>query len=165
MKVSFFIAGLALCFTSCKAQTVGNTATNRDGSLTLFDNSQENKSVYVTKTGNVGIGLKNPQDKLEVNGQIHARSVKIDVKDWADFVFEEGYDLPRLREIETYIIKEGHLPDVPSTEEVLEKGVELGEMQKILLQKVEELTLYLIAQDKEIQTLKTEIQQLKKACN
>lgn len=165
MKASFFIAILAICFTSCKAQTVGNTATNRDGSLTLFDNSQENKSVYVTKTGNVGIGLKNPKDKLEVNGQIHARSVKIDVKNWADFVFEEGYELPRLREIENYISQNGHLPNVPSTEEVLEEGVELGEMQKLLLQKVEELTLYLIEQDKEIEKLKTEIKRLKKEDN
>lgn len=162
MKACFFIVLMVLCCTSCKAQTVGNTATNRDGSLTLFDNAQESKSVYVTKTGNVGIGLKNPTDKLEVNGQIHARSVKIDVKDWADFVFEEGYDLPRLREIETYITQHGHLPNVPSTQEATQNGIELGEMQKLLLQKVEELTLYVIEQDKQIKALQTEIQDLKK---
>ncbi len=161
MKALLYLALIAISCTSCKAQTVGNTATNRDGSLTLFDNAQENKSVYVTKTGNVGIGLKKPKDKLEVNGQIHARSVKIDVKDWADFVFEEGYDLPRLREIEAYINQEGHLPNVPSTEKVLKDGVQLGEMQKILLQKVEELTLYLIEQNKEITTLKAEVKRLK----
>jgi hypothetical protein len=161
MKAYFFIAIIALSCISCNAQTVANTATNRDGSLTLFDNSQENKSVYVTKKGNVGIGLKNPQDKLEVNGQIHARSVKIDIKNWADFVFKEGYDLPRLRAIESYINKQGHLPDVPSAQNVTENGIELGEMQKILLQKVEELTLYLIEQDKEIEKLKKELTRLK----
>jgi len=161
MKAYYFVTILAICCMSCKAQTVSNTTTNRDGSLTLFDNSQENKSVYVTKQGNVGIGLKNPQDKLEVNGQIHARSVKIDIKDWADFVFEKDYDLPRLREIENYINKKGHLPNVPSTQEVTENGIELGEMQKILLQKVEELTIYLIQQDKEIESLKKELKNLK----
>lgn len=162
MKACFFMALIAISCISCKAQTVGNTATNRDGSLTLFDNAQENKSVFVTKQGNLGIGLKNPQDKLEVNGQIHARSVKIDVKNWADFVFEEGYDLPRLGEIEYYINQEGHLPGVPSTEEVQSNGVQVGDMQRILLQKVEELTLYLIEQNKEIESLKKEVKRLNK---
>ncbi len=157
--LSILLAGF--CF-SCKAQTISNTDTNRDGSLALFDNNKENKSVYVTRKGNVGIGLKNPKDRLEVNGQIHARSVKIDVKDWADFVFKEGYDLPRLREIEAYIKKEGHLPNIPSTQDATKNGVQVGEMQKLLLQKVEELTLYLIQQDKEIKALKEEIILLKK---
>ena len=162
MKALFISALLAVTCISCKAQTVGNTTTNRDGSLTLFDNKKENKSVYVTRQGNVGIGLKNPQDRLEVNGQIHARSVKIDVKDWADFVFDEGYDLPRLREIESYIQKEGHLPGVPSTNEVTTNGVQLGEMQKILLQKIEELTLHLIAQEKDIQSSKERLEATEK---
>lgn len=162
MKAYYFMALVAFCCTSCKAQTVSSTETNRDGSLALFDNKKESKSVYVTRQGNVGIGLKNPQDRLEVNGQIHARSVKIDVKDWADFVFEEDYDLPRLREIENYIRKEGHLPGVPSTEEVRTNGVQLGEMQKLLLQKIEELTLHLIAQEKEIQSLKERLQAYEK---
>lgn len=157
MKALFICTLLALACVSCKAQTVNTIDTNRDGSLALFDNKKENKSVYVTRQGNVGIGLKNPKDRLEVNGQIHARSVKIDVKDWADFVFEEGYDLPRLREIESYIQKEGHLPGVPTTEEVTSNGILLGEMQKILLQKIEELTLHLIAQEKEIQSLKEQL--------
>lgn len=161
MKAFLYVALIAICCSSCAAQTVSNTTTNRDGSLKLFDNNQETQSVYVTRDGNMGIGLKNPKDKLEVNGQIHARSVKIDVKNWADFVFKEGYDLPRLSEIESYITREGHLPNIPSTEEVVQNGVELGEMQKRLLQKVEELTLYLIAQDKEIETLKKEVAHLK----
>lgn len=162
MKAYFFMAFIAISSISCKAQTVGDTSTNREGSLTLFDNDRETQSVFVTKEGKVGIGLKNPKDKLEVNGQIHARSVKIDVKNWADFVFEEDYDLPRLRDIETYINQEGHLPGVPSTQEVQTKGIQVVDMQRILLQKVEELTLYLIAQDKEIEELKKELIRLKK---
>lgn len=161
MKTFLYLILITLLCISCKAQTVTSTTTNRDGSLALFDNAKEDNSVYVNRKGNVGIGLKNPKDKLEVNGQIHARSVKIDLKDWADFVFEKGYDLPRLREIETFINQKGHLPNVPSTKEVLSEGVQVGEMQKILLQKVEELTLYLIAQDKQIQTLKREVAHLK----
>lgn len=163
MKACFFIALIAITVISCKTQVVSHTSTNPDGSLALFDNNEETKSVYITREGNVGIGLKNPKDRLEVNGQIHARSVKIDVKDWADFVFEEGYDLPRLREIETYIKKEGHLPNIPSAKDATNNGVQVGEMQKLLLQKVEELTLYLIQQDQEIKALKEEITLLKKS--
>ncbi len=161
MKAFLYVILVAISCSSCAAQTISNTTTNRDGSLKIFDNNLETQSVYVTREGNMGIGLKNPKDKLEVNGQIHARSVKIDIKNWADFVFEEIYDLPRLSEIESYITKEGHLPNVPSTEEVLKDGIQLGEMQKILLQKVEELTLYLIEQDKQIQALQEEVKRLK----
>jgi len=161
MKTILYGALIALLCIACKTQNVGSVPTNNDGSLTLFGDSKEAKSVYVTPQGNVGIGLKKPKDKLEVNGQIHARSVKIDIKDWADFVFEKGYDLPRLREIEAYIAKEGHLPNIPSKEEVTSEGVQVGEMQKLLLQKVEELTLYLIQQNKEIEILKEEVKLLK----
>lgn len=161
MKAFLYGAVIVLMCISCKAQTVSNTETNRDGSLILFGNSKETKSVYVTPQGNVGIGLKKPKDKLEVNGQIHARSVKIDVKDWADFVFENDYDLPRLREIEAYIKQKGHLPNIPSKQDVINEGVQVGEMQKLLLQKIEELTLYLIEQNKEIENLKKEVKLLK----
>ena len=118
--------------------------------------------VSVTPNGNVGIGKANPKDKLEVNGQIHAKSVKVDLQQWADIVFKEGYDLARLREIEAYINTHGHLPEIPSEATVLAEGIDLGDMNRLLLQKVEELTLHLIAQDKELTTLQKQLLILEK---
>ncbi len=109
----------------------------------------------------MGIGKKEPKDRLEVNGQIHAKSVKVDIKEWADTVFEDGYDLSRLREIETYIQKNGHLPEIPSAAEVEQNGIELGAMNALLLKKIEELTLHLIEKEKQIDQLTKDVQALK----
>lgn len=80
--------------------------------------------------------------------------------DWADFVFEPGYMLPTLKDVEQYINKNRHLPDVPTTSEIREKGIDVGEMNRILLQKVEELTLYMIEQQKMINALQAKTVQL-----
>ncbi len=99
--------------------------------------------------------------KLSVNGKVRANSVKV-YTDWADFVFEKNYKLPLLEEVELYIKKNGHLKDIPSENDVEQNGIELGEMNKLLLQKVEELTLYLISQNKDIEAMKIQIEKLKK---
>ncbi|MCX2680626.1 hypothetical protein OOZ15_11795 [Galbibacter sp. EGI 63066] len=99
--------------------------------------------------GNVGIGTSNPDSKLAVNGKVHAKEIKVDT-DWSDFVFEDAYSLPTLEEVEQHIQEKGHLKDIPSAKEVEENGIYLGEMDAKLLQKVEELTLYTIAQQKMI---------------
>jgi hypothetical protein len=97
----------------------------------------------------VGIGTtKTGPYQLAVEGTIGARRVKVDQETWADFVFEPEYKLPSLTELETYIKTNKHLPDVPSAAEVAKEKLDLGEMNKILLQKIEELTLHLIEQDK-----------------
>lgn len=111
--------------------------------------------------GNVGINTSNPQNALDVNGTIHAKEVKVDLDGWADFVFEKNYNLPSLAEVNQFIEDNGHLPNIPSAQEVKENGVNLAEMQAKLLQKVEELTLYSIQQQKEIQSLKAELEGLK----
>lgn len=159
MKLLLTILFISI-LTSCAAQNTANTTTNRDGSLALFENKKEENTIYVTRSGNMGIGKKKPTDKLEVNGQIHARSVKVDLKKWADTVFEKDYDLTRLSDIETYVNKYGHLPEIPSAATVLKEGIELGEMNRLLLKKVEELTLHLIEQDKQIHTLKRDVETL-----
>jgi hypothetical protein len=102
--------------------------------------------------------------QLYVEKGIRTEKVKVDVKNgnWPDFVFEDNYTLPSLMEVEQFITTNKHLPNVPSAAEVEQNGVDLGEMDKILLQKIEELTLYTIEQQKQIELLKKELELLKK---
>jgi len=127
--------------------------------------------MIILGNGNVGIGTKNPDAKLAVNGNIHAREVKVDLAVPADYVFEKyftgnsnlkpDYEFKTLDEIKEFTQKNHHLPGVPSAIEIKEKGLNLGEMNNILLQKVEELTLLLIEQNDVIKELNKEVQQLK----
>lgn len=110
--------------------------------------------------GNVGIGTNNTQGfKLGVNGGIAALEVKIDTyANWPDFVFKKAYNLPNLNKVEDFIEKNGHLENIPSAEKVKEEGFYLGEMNAKLLQKIEELTLYIINQEKRIKALEQKIE-------
>ena len=103
----------------------------------------------------MGIGVANPTNPLEVAGRIRACEVLVENPGWCDYVFEDQYDLRPLAEVEQFIQENKHLPEVPSEAEVTENGVKLGEMNAILLKKVEELTLYTIALKKEVDALKT----------
>ena len=138
------------------------------GSFLRFSVDDEGTSfpaerMRVTSAGRVGIGTKQPQSLLAVDGTITTKEVIVTEADWADFVFEEGYDLPSLEEVEAHIGEQGHLPDVPSAKEVEENGVKVGEMNATLLQKIEELTLYAIEREKETRTLRREAQHLRAA--
>ncbi|WP_131537072.1 hypothetical protein [Pedobacter nototheniae] len=109
--------------------------------------------MYINAFGNVGIGTNSPKEKLSVNGNIRAKEIKVETNNWPDYVFAKDYVLPTLAETEKHIKEKGHLQGIPSATEVKENGVELGEMNKLLLKKVEELTLYLIQKDKEMAEL------------
>ena len=113
--------------------------------------------MIIDKFGNIGMGTETPDAKLAVNGLIHTKEVKVDLLGWPDYVFESNYNLPSLSEVEKQIAINGHLKDIPSAKEVENNGVKLGEMNKLLLQKVEELTLYLIEMNKELQTVKSQL--------
>ena len=114
------------------------------------------KIVLANPNGNVGIGTGDPQGwKLAVNGQIRAKEIKVETG-WSDFVFSDDYKLPSLEDVEKHIKNEGHLKDIPSAAEVEKNGIYLGEMDSKLLLKIEELTLYTIQQQKEIEMLKKE---------
>ncbi len=113
--------------------------------------------------GKLGVNLNNdsPQSELDVNGTIRAKEVIVTDTGWADFVFDKDYKLRDLKEVDRYIQENGHLPDIPSAAEVKEKGVNLVEVQAKLLQKVEEMTRYILEQQKEIESLKATVKELK----
>jgi hypothetical protein len=98
--------------------------------------------------GNVGIGTSTPQETLSVNGNIRSKQVKVEIANWPDYVFKKDYQLPSLTDVKAYIDKNQHLPEIPSEAEIAKNGLDLGEMNRLLLKKVEELTLYMIEKDK-----------------
>ncbi len=148
----------------------GITSNTHDGFLSssgslkfLINNNgtSYNTGMLINSNGNIGIGTTNINNwKLAVNGNIRAKEIKVEAG-WADFVFENNYNLPTLKEVEAHIKQKGHLKDIPSAKEVAENGIFLGEMDSKLLQKIEELTLYTINQGKDISKLKKENQELK----
>ncbi|OEK03331.1 hypothetical protein BFP97_18165 [Roseivirga sp. 4D4] len=120
-----------------------------------------NEVMRLDRLGNVGIGTNSPSEKLEVNGTVKTKKVKVEANGWPDYVFSPNYKLKNLSELEAYIQANQHLPEVPSAKEIEEKGQDLGDIQATLLKKVEELTLYLIQENKEKKELKKENQELK----
>lgn len=128
------------------------------------------EKMRIDGSGNVGIGTLSPTEKLSVKGKIRAQEVNVENTSWPDFVFAKSYVLPTLVETEAHIKKYGYLPGLPSANVVKNQGVNLGEMNAKLLQKIEELTLYLIEiekenkrRDKELILQKEEIKRLTKA--
>ena len=110
---------------------------------------------FINNQGKVGIGTKTMGNhRLAVEGSIGAREIKVEASGWSDFVFYDDYKLPTLKEVENHIKEKGHLKDIPSAKEVEENGFYLGEMNAKLLQKIEELTLYTIEQEKKLKSQK-----------
>ncbi len=118
---------------------------------------------YIYRNSKVSINtISDPGDyTLAVNGKIRAKEIKVDT-DWADYVFDTDYRLKTLEEIESFIKENKHLPEIPTAQDVEKGGVDLGEMNMLLLKKVEELTLYIINQQKEINLLKSDLNNTKK---
>ena len=92
---------------------------------------------------------------------ITAKNINVELDNAADYVFEDGYDLKTLGEVEEYVKSNKHLPGVPSASEFQDKGMNVSEMSNLLLEKVEELTLHLIRMQKEIDQLREENNALK----
>ncbi len=152
---------------------------DKDQPIAFFTAGTDLK-MKITPEGNVGIGVASPLYKLHVagnakfdnqvvidagglyvNGEVKAKKFHASISPFPDFVFEPGYKLLSINEVESFINQNGHLPGVPNAAEVEENGIELGEMNALLLQKIEELTLYIIAQEKEMKELKAIVETLK----
>ncbi len=138
--IGTFIGG-----TSAGIGTYSNT------NMRIFSNNFS--AIFIAAaTGNVGIGTDNPTYKLSVNGNIRSKEVVVE-SGWADYVFERSYSLRPIAELEQFIRDNKHLPNIPSAKEIEEKGLSLGETQKRMMEKIEELTLYIIELNKKIEKL------------
>lgn len=139
---------------------------------TVFRNTGDSHNIVFainnnTHNGKSYIGIRD-SDKFYVKfsndytstfeGKIKAKEIEVKTDVWADYVFQKEYQLTPLSEVETQIVEHGHLQGIPSSSEVIKNGINLGQMNVKLLEKVEELTLYLIAQKKEIDALKAKIE-------
>ncbi|WP_404421599.1 hypothetical protein [Nibricoccus sp. IMCC34717] len=135
--------------------------THGDGAIAFVNALPLTEKLRILADGRIGIGTASPTHKLTVNGTIRAKEIVVDNTGWADFVFTKNYKLASLTEVEKHIEQQGHLPGIPSAAEVKERGVSVGEMQAKLLEKIEELTLRLIAQEKRLNAQDAEIAALK----
>ena len=124
----------------------------------LFSTNGASLAIKAIQNGNVGIGTSNPTSKLTVAGNINSREVKVSVDAGADFVFDKDYTLPSLQEVEKFVTKNKHLPEIASAKEMQKEGINLSEMNIKLLQKIEELTLYVIEQNKQFELLSDKIE-------
>jgi hypothetical protein len=140
---------------------------NKTAGLVLGPHA-DNTSLRIDANGNVGIGTNltkntynsiNDYFRLAVKGSIRAEEIVVETG-WADFVFADNYQLKNLEEVANYIEKNNHLPDVPSANYIESNGVKVGEMQKIQMQKIEELTLYTIQQEIKLNEQKSIINKL-----
>ncbi|MGX1931311.1 hypothetical protein [Flagellimonas sp. 2504JD4-2] len=129
---------------------VGGIQYNHATDVMHFRVNNHASDMTINASGDVGIGTTTPDSKLAVNGNIHAKEVKVDLIGWPDYVFNENHNLPTLDEVEKHIQEKGHLINIPSAKEVEENGIQLGEMNKLLLEKIEELTLYTLQQQKQL---------------
>lgn len=135
-----------------------------DGAMVATNVGSEPTFTINNGTGHALIAYSNAGAKilqLEDNGMMRARQIKVDEVSWPDYVFDNTYKLPKLKDVAKFIDKNHHLPGVPSASEIESDGLNLGDMQKIQMQKIEELTLYLIEMEKRIEVLEKENAELK----
>jgi hypothetical protein len=130
--------------------------------LNLYNNGER---LTILDNGFIGIGTISPAYRLDVCGIIRAKEVKVDLLGGCDFVFKKEYKLMDLIELEKFVKANRHLPEIAPEKEMVENGVNMNELQMKLLQKIEELTLYTIEQNKKIEQQNEEIKALKGKMN
>jgi hypothetical protein len=124
---------------------------------------QNGTNIYATNGGNVGIGTTNPGEKLTVNGTVHAKEVIINNNiPVPDYVFAQGYNLLSIPQLKQYIEQNNHLPEFPPASEMEANGINISEINLNLLKRIEELTLYIIEQEKQIQEIENQFKSIDK---
>jgi len=141
-------------YTNGQIYLTGDVSPNATGTGDLifrtYNGSNYSHKFFIKGTsGNVGIGIGNPDEKLTVNGKAKVKELIVEENIGADFVFAEEYTLHTIFELEEFIKINKHLPEIPSAAEMKQDGVKVGDLQMRLLQKIEELTLYVIQLKKE----------------
>ena len=134
------------------------------GKLFIGDDNSPSMIISGMSNGSVGIGTLDTKGyKLAVNGDAIFTRVKVKAyANWPDYVFKPGYNLPSLREVEQFILNNQHLPGIPSASQIEKEGLDIGNNQSLLLKKIEELTLYIIDQNKKMEEQGEKIRQLEK---
>ena len=152
--------GVINSYTGNHAQ-IGALFTNSGSSLSFgtsnnYNTGITNTAMTIDYNGNVGIGTTIPGAyKLAVNGIIRAKEIRVETG-WADYVFDNDYELRSLDNVAEYIQQNRHLPGIPSAKEIQENGLAVGELQTKMMEKIEELTLYIIAINKKVKALEKE---------
>ena len=145
------------------ATNIGGTSagigTFSNTNMRIFCNSSS-RIFVAAATGNVGIGTDNPTYKLSVLGNIRSNEVVVETG-WADYFFDKKYILKPLDEVEKFILQNKHLPGIPSAAEIQLNGLQLGDTQKRMMEKIEELTLYMIEANKKIEKLEQMVMEKK----
>lgn len=140
----------------------GLTGSNDDGKLILRTNSQT--QMYINDAGDIVMGLESviPKSgyKLNVDGRVVCEELRVEISPWADYVFDENYRLMNLYELEKFINGNNHLPGIPAANEIEMNGLHVGEMQGKMMEKIEELTLYIIELQKQNDLLAEKISAL-----
>jgi hypothetical protein len=162
------VTGKSLFMTSQAGK--GYLVTNNSTMELILGAGSFGQSMFLKPDGRVGIGTYCfPTDaKLAVGGIVMATEVRVKPMDgsgcfyWPDYVFASDYKLRSLKEVEAYILKNKHLPEIPSAKEIDENGISIGDMNARLLKKMEEITLYLIQLEKDNEKLKIQIEELQK---
>lgn len=140
-------------------------AINNDGAIEAYNNGADNSLTIHNGTGNAIVIYANNNTKilqLEDTGVLRAREVRVNTNTWPDYVFKDDYELMPLNKTEEYINSNGRLPGIPSAIEVIDEGINLGEIQVLQMEKMEEIYLHLIDLDKRVKNLEDENQELKK---
>jgi hypothetical protein len=162
--------------------TIGSPANIRtfNGDALRIENPNNNNTTfYVATDGRTIISssnsdafeIRDPNNsnkvnfKVKTNGETYSRFVRVSVQNFPDYVFAQGYKLPKLEDVELYYQTNKHLPEIPSASEVENSGLDLGEMNKLLLKKVEELTIYLVEQNKTVETQKLKLKEIENKLN